>query len=65
MDMDIAAEELFAPIMTVVCYDDVDEAVKRLNESRFGLGASVYGANRKECHDVARRLQCGMVSINE
>ncbi len=36
MDMAIAKEELFAPIMAVVCYDEVDEAVRWLNESRFG-----------------------------
>lgn len=65
MDMDIAKEELFAPIMTVVCYDEVDEAVKRLNESRFGLGAGVYGSNKAECERVAAKLECGMVSLNE
>lgn len=65
MDMDIATEELFAPIMTVVCYDTLDEAVRWLNDSRFGLGAGVYGADRLKCERVAERLQCGMVSINE
>lgn len=65
MDMAIAKEELFAPIMAVVCYDEVDEAVRWLNESRFGLGAGVYGGDRRECEKVAGMLECGMVSINE
>jgi acyl-CoA reductase-like NAD-dependent aldehyde dehydrogenase len=65
MDMDIAKEELFAPVMSVVAYDTVDEAIGWLNASRFGLGASVFGNNKKECQNVAGRLQCGMVSINE
>lgn len=65
MEMNIAQEELFAPVMTVVCYDEVDEAVRWLNESRFGLGAGVYGADRVECERVAAKLQCGMVSMNE
>ena len=65
MDMEIAQEELFAPVMSVVPYDDVDEAVEWLNTSRFGLGAGVYGNDRAECRRVAKKLQCGMVSINE
>jgi acyl-CoA reductase-like NAD-dependent aldehyde dehydrogenase len=65
MDMDIANEELFAPVMSVVCYDDVDEAIGWLNESRFGLGSSVFGRNKSECERVAGQLKCGMVSINE
>lgn len=67
MDMDIANTELFAPVMTVVKYEDdkVDEAVEWLNKSRFGLGAGVYGRDREECRRVAGMLQCGMVAINE
>lgn len=65
MNMDIATHELFAPVMGVVCYDTVDEAVGMLNAGRFGLGASVFGNDKAECQAVASRLQCGMVSINE
>lgn len=67
MGMEIANTELFAPVMTVVKYEDdkVDEAVEWLNKSRFGLGAGVYGRDRKECRRVAGLLQCGMVAINE
>lgn len=65
MDMDIAKEELFAPVMTVVPYDDVDEAVQWLKGSRFGLGGGVYGDDQEECRRVAATLDCGMVSINE
>ena len=65
MDMDIAREELFAPVMSVVPYDDVDEAFGWLNASRFGLGAGVYGPDKAECRRVAGKLECGMVSINE
>lgn len=65
LDMEIAREELFAPIMTVVPYDDVDDVLAQLRKGRFGLGGSVYGAGRAECMHVARELQCGMVSLNE
>ncbi|WRT69802.1 uncharacterized protein IL334_006793 [Kwoniella shivajii] len=65
MDMETAQEELFAPVMTVIPYDDVNEAVSWLNQSRYGLGAGVYGKDRKECRRVAGKLECGMVAINE
>lgn len=65
MSMDIVRQELFAPVMTVICYDSKDEAIKMLNSSRYGLGASVFGNDKAECQDVAGRLQYGMVSINE
>jgi acyl-CoA reductase-like NAD-dependent aldehyde dehydrogenase len=65
MDMAIAKEELFAPVMTVVPYDDVDEAIDWLNRGRFGLGGSVFGRDRIECRKVAARLECGMVAVNE
>ena len=65
MDMEVAKNELFAPVMSVVAYDRVDEAIDMLNKSRFGLGAGVYGENKKECMSVAASLQCGMVAINE
>lgn len=65
MDMAIATEELFAPVMTVVPYDSVEQAVGWLRKQRSGLGAGVYGAKRDECVRVARALECGMVSINE
>ncbi|KAK4689881.1 hypothetical protein P7C73_g247, partial [Tremellales sp. Uapishka_1] len=65
LDMAIAKEELFAPVMTVVPYDDVNEVVDSLNRSRFGLGASVWGRDRRQCREVAGRLECGMVAIND
>lgn len=65
MDMAIATEELFAPVMTVVPYDSVEEALTWLRGSRFGLGAGVYGAGRDECMRVADQITCGMVSLNE
>jgi len=65
MNMVVATEELFAPIMTVVPYDTVEEAIEWLKNSRFGLGAGVYGKDRDECMKVAEQITCGMVSLNE
>lgn len=63
--MAIAQNEVFAPVMAVMPYDSVDELVDGLNAGRYGLGAAVFGKNKRECRDVASRLECGMVAINE
>lgn len=62
--MPIAQEEIFAPVMTVMRYDTLDEAVDLANSTRYGLGASVFGKDRKECRHVMDRLECGMVCSN-
>lgn len=63
--MQIAQEECFAPIMLVLKYSDLDEAIEIANGSRFGLGASVYGSNKSEAKYVASKLKVGMVAIND
>ncbi|KAK0560292.1 Meiotic Sister-Chromatid recombination aldehyde dehydrogenase [Tilletia horrida] len=64
-DMRIAQEEVFAPIMLVMPFDTLDEAVEIANSTRYGLGSSVFGAKHQECHYVAKRLRSGMVNIND
>ena len=56
------ADETFGPTLTVHRVANLDEAVRRVNAGRYGLGAAVYSARRGE--DVAARLRCGMVSVN-
>lgn len=46
-------------------YTDVEEAIALANETRYGLGASVFGPDQRECIKVAKRLECGMVSVND
>lgn len=46
-------------------YDTVDEAIEIANGTRYGLGASVYGPDQDAALIVARRLECGMVSVND
>jgi hypothetical protein len=46
-------------------YEDIDEAVEIANATRHALGASVFGPDKYECLDVAKRLECGMVAIND
>ncbi|KAK0227999.1 meiotic sister-chromatid recombination aldehyde dehydrogenase [Armillaria fumosa] len=64
-DMRIAQKELFAPIALIMPYGTVDEAINIANGTRYGLGASVFGPDQRQCLKVAKELECGMVSIND
>jgi acyl-CoA reductase-like NAD-dependent aldehyde dehydrogenase len=63
-DMRIAREEIFGPVVTVTSFSDEDEAVSIVNESEYGLTAAVYSADTTRAFRVARRVDVGMVFIN-
>lgn len=63
-DMTIAREEVFGPVLAVMTYEDVDEAVDIANDSQYGLAGYVQGADRDTALSVARRLRTGMISAN-
>jgi acyl-CoA reductase-like NAD-dependent aldehyde dehydrogenase len=64
-DAIIVREEQFAPIVPIIAYDEVDDVVARVNDSPFGLGGSVWGRDTNAAVAVARRLETGMVWVNE
>ncbi|MFD6909052.1 aldehyde dehydrogenase family protein [Streptomyces sp. NPDC060077] len=59
----LEVEEQFGPVVPVLGYADVDEAVARANATAFGLGASLWGDER-QARELAGRLDCGTVWIN-
>lgn len=63
-EMRLVDEEQFGPVLPVLPYDDVDEAVARANGGRFGLSGSVWGRDRQRAADVAAQLDCGTVWVN-
>ncbi|MFN8018219.1 MAG: aldehyde dehydrogenase family protein [Acidimicrobiales bacterium] len=63
-DMTIAREEIFGPVLSVLPYDDVDDAVAIANDSPYGLSGGVWGADPAEALEVARRIRTGGVEIN-
>ncbi len=63
-DMRIAQEEIFGPVLTVVPYDDVDDAVRIANDSEYGLSGSVWGADHEAAAAVGRRIRTGTMNIN-
>jgi acyl-CoA reductase-like NAD-dependent aldehyde dehydrogenase len=64
-DSRVVREEPFGPILPLLKFSTVDQAVDRANDSDFGLGASVWAADYREGQRIAERLQAGTVWVNE
>ncbi|MFC9735763.1 aldehyde dehydrogenase family protein [Streptomyces roseolus] len=64
-DMCIAREEIFGPVLSVISYDSVDEAIKIANDTEYGLSAGVWSQDVPRALEVARQLQAGSVWIND
>ncbi|MEU3984025.1 aldehyde dehydrogenase [Streptomyces sp. NPDC026672] len=60
----IAQEEIFGPVLSLIRYQDDDDAVRIANDSDFGLGGSVWTSDDERGLDVARRVQTGTIGIN-
>ncbi len=63
-EMTIAREEIFGPVLVMIPYKTVDDAVRIANDSDYGLSGYVYGASEDEAAEVASRLRTGMVHLN-
>ncbi|OCT46191.1 NAD/NADP-dependent betaine aldehyde dehydrogenase [Cladophialophora carrionii] len=63
-EMKIVKEEIFGPVMAVLTYSTIDEAVARANNTELGLAAGVFGKNINECHKVIKQLQAGITWVN-
>ena len=57
-------EEQFGPILPIIRYTDVEDAIRRANNSPFGLGGSIWSADREKAAHLARRLECGTAWVN-
>jgi aldehyde dehydrogenase (NAD+) len=62
--MTIAREEIFGPVLVMIPYKDIEEAIEIANDSDYGLSGYVYGASNEEAMAVAGRMRTGMVHIN-
>lgn len=62
--MSIAREEIFGPVLTILAYDEEDEAVEIANDSIYGLAGAVWSADTSRATAVARRIRTGQVDIN-
>ena len=63
-DMRVGREEIFGPVMTVMGFDDADEAVSIANDSIYGLAGAVWSNNINTAHKVAAAVRVGTMGIN-
>jgi succinate-semialdehyde dehydrogenase/glutarate-semialdehyde dehydrogenase len=64
-EMRIMKEEIFGPVLPIVTVDSEEQGVELANDSDFGLGASVWTTDRAKGERIARRIQSGMVWVND
>jgi aldehyde dehydrogenase (NAD+) len=63
-DMTIAREEIFGPVLSIIPYDDDDDAIRIANDTPYGLSGYVTSSDLERARKVAARLRTGMVHIN-
>lgn len=64
-DMKILCEEIFAPVVSVIPFDSLDEAIAEINSTEFGLAAGIFTRDINTALTAARRIHVGVVHINE
>jgi aldehyde dehydrogenase (NAD+) len=63
-DMAIARDEIFGPVLSIIAYDDEEEAIAIANDTPYGLQAYVFSADTARAHRVASRIDAGRVMVN-
>src|SRR5919109_1531037 len=61
--MEVAQEEVFGPVAPIIVADDEKEAVKIANDSKFGLGASIWTQNLEKAEEFSSKMESGMVTV--
>ncbi len=64
-DMRVVKEEQFGPVIPILKYRTIEEAIERANSLNVGLGGSVWGNNPPEAANLASRLECGTAWVNQ
>jgi len=62
--MTIAQEEIFGPVVSFISYDSVDDAVRKANDTIYGLHGAVYTADSEHGYAVARQMRSGSITVN-
>lgn len=64
-DARLVREEQFGPVLPVLKYSDLDDAIARANDSEYGLGGTVWGSDLNRAYSVAQRITAGTVWVNK
>ena len=62
-EMVIAREEIFGPVLCMIVYDNIDEAIEMANDTVYGLASGVYAKNKAGARKIARRIRAGQCYI--
>jgi succinate-semialdehyde dehydrogenase/glutarate-semialdehyde dehydrogenase/succinyl-CoA reductase len=62
--MEIAQEEVFGPVAPIIAAADEKEATRIANDSKFGLGASIWTQNLEKAEELSTKIASGMVTVN-
>jgi aldehyde dehydrogenase (NAD+) len=63
-DMTIAQEEIFGPVLVIIGYDDVEDAIRIANDTSYGLSAYVHAGSIEKAREVGARIRAGQVYLN-
>src|SRR5699024_8558054 len=63
--MTIAQEEIFGPVMSVITYEDLEDAIRIANDTIYGLAGYVVGKDKEKLQHVARLIEAGTIIIND
>ncbi len=63
-EMTIAREEIFGPVVAAMPFEDLDDVIRRANDSEYGLAAGLWTENVRNAHYVASKLKAGTVWVN-
>ena len=62
--MKIAKEEIFGPVQSIFKFNDLKEAIRRANDTEYGLAAGIFTSDPGKAHSIASELEAGIVWIN-
>ncbi len=62
--MTIAQEEIFGPVVSFISYDGIDDAIRKANDTVYGLHGAVYTKDPERGYQIARRMRSGSVTVN-
>jgi acyl-CoA reductase-like NAD-dependent aldehyde dehydrogenase len=64
-DMDVMREETFGPVLPIMRVRDEEEAIRRANDTRYGLSANIWTREKRRGMALGKRIECGSVVVND